>query len=120
MHIHVSPYALLLLFTQLTQDAPAAKLHAQDGRALNVSESQLKRWLKEGKQLYEDWTISTPLPKPKRPPRHLTREQADLHEDVVAAMSAEVAAAREELISSCGKRLSKEKSPHVHPRNRSY
>ena len=44
-------------------------------------------------------------------PSHLTQEQADLHEDVVAAMSAEVAAAREELISSGGKWLSKEKSP---------
>jgi hypothetical protein len=86
-------------------------MHKTDGRALNVSESQLKRWLKEGKQLYEDWTTTTPLPKPKKPPRHLTREQADLHEGIVAAMSSEVAATREELISSGGKRLFKEKSP---------
>ena len=102
----------LLLFVQLTQDVAAAKLHNKvNGNMLGVSESQLKRWLKEGKQLHEDWTAHTPLPKPRIKPRHKTPEEANLHEDIVAKMSKEVADARAKLVLSGGKRLSKEQSP---------
>jgi hypothetical protein len=103
--------ALLLLFLQLTQDVAAAKLHKTNGKMLGVSESQLKRWLKEGKQLHEDWTAHTPLPKPRTKSRHKTPEEAIIHEDAVAKTSKEVADARAKLASPGGKRLSKEQSP---------